>query len=602
MKNRILALLLVVVSLVLTLTGCAYNYEKKDLTEYATFSLADFKTALTKIEIEDSDFTQNEDTRKEKVAEEIYKRLEKTLKADDKKAEGTVAEGDILYYCYYIVATFEEGTGDNKTEKTYTFYAANMNASAYTKLALNQTEGINLDIQEAVIGYDFAADSAYTTVTSGAAEGGKVAYVTYKYRAEGTTSDVSYTNERVELPVLAEGATATTFAEKLVGKTVGSKITGDDATITVAGDGVYSNITINWVVSGGKEVVVSPEKNPITSTGTVSSTNGTSKKLADAKTVVYHVYPVARQEVPEITVDNAKLILTNLYGDAIVADALDCFKKDSGWKYTTSDNKDRTLNAILEELVKAYDDLEKAEEALKKDKDNATLKADKEAAEKKVNAEALDKVWEEIQKCKKDGEEKTIATVIVEEYKETIYETLEKTYDGEVKDKVSKELWKLIDKSVTVTSTPKSAVKEAYKQNLEAYKYEFYTGKVSTSSDAQTNEAFYGTVRNYLVAVAEDVAEELGLEKPADYKAAVAVLEKGLRSRSRALSRSGPSSRLWPLTTRSWISPSPRPRLRTSHISSTSICTSTTASLPLRIRSSSSTARATSAPHLPSIS
>ena len=529
MKNRILALLLVVVSLVLTLTGCAYNYEKKDLTEYASFTFADFKAALEKIEIEDSDFTTNEDTRKEKVADEIYNRLVKTLKADDKVSTGTVAEGDVLYYCYYIVATFEGANKDSADDdETYTFYAANMNASAFTTLALNQKDGINLEIQEAVVGYDFATDGAYTTVTSGAAEGGKVAYVTYKYRAEGKTSDVTYTNQRVELPVLAEGATATTFAEKLVGKTVGTKITGDDATITVTGDGVYSNITINWVVSGGKEIVVSPEKNPITSTGTVSSTSGTSKKLADAKSVVYHVYPVARQEVAEINVDNAKLILTNLYGDAIVADALDCFKKDSGWKYTTEDNKERTLNAILEELVKAYDDLEKAEEALKKDKDNATLKTDKENAEKKVNAEALDKVWEEIQKCKKEGEEKSIATVIVEEYKETIYDNLEKTYNDEVKEKVSKELWKLIDKSVTVTSAPKKAVKEAYKQNLEAYKYEFYTGKVSSSSDAQTNEAFYGTVRNYLISVAQDAAEELGMTKPADgdYKAAVAVLEK----------------------------------------------------------------------------
>ena len=530
MKNRILALLLVVVSLVLTLTGCAYNYEKKDLTEYATFKFDDFKAALQSIEVEDSDFTVDETTRQEKVAEEIYKRLVKTLDAEDKVAEGTVAESDVLYYCYYLVATFEEGTGDAKTEKTYTFYAANMNANSFTTLTLNQTEdGINLDIQKAVIGYDFATKGAYTTVTSGAAEGGKVAYVTYKYQAAGSTSTVSYTNERIELPVLADGVAASTFAEHLVGKTVGSKLKGDNnqnLTLTIDGN-VYSEITINWVVSGGEEIVVSPEKNPITSTGTTTSTDGTSKKLADAKKVVYHIFPVARQDVPEINVDNAKLILTNLYGDAIVADALDCFKKDSGWKYTTEDDKERTLNAILEELVKAYDDLEKAEENLKKDKENADLKQKVEDAKKKVDDAALTKVWEEIQKCKKDGEEKSVVEVIVEEYKETIYDTLEETYNKEIKDKVAKELWALIDKSVTVTSTPKSAVKEAYKQNLEAYKYEFYTGKVSTSSNAQTNQEFYGTVRTYLIAVAQDAAEELGKTKPADgdYNAAVEVLK-----------------------------------------------------------------------------
>lgn len=531
MKNRILALLLVVVSLVLTLTGCAYNYEKKDLTEYATFTYADFKAALGAIEVEDSDFTIDETTRQTKVAEEIYNRLVKTLEAEDKVAEGVVADGNVLYYCYYIVATFEEGTGDAKTEKTYTFYAANMNANSFTTLSLNQTEGINLDIQKAVLGYDFATKGAYATVTTGAAEGGKVAYVTYKYQAEGSTSTTSYTNERVELPVLAEGASAATFAEHLVGKTIGSKLKNEsntNLTLTVPGDGVYSEITINWVINGGEEIVVSPEKNPITSTGTVTSTNGTSKKLADAKSVVYHVYPVARQEVPEINVDNAKLILTNLYGDAIVADALDCFKKDSGWKYTNEENKERTLNAILEELVKAYDDLEKAEENLKKDKENADLKQKVEDAKKKVDDAALTKVWEEIQKCKKDGEEKSIVEVIVEEYKETIYDTLEGTYNKEIKDKVAKELWALIDKSVNVTSAPKAAVKDAYKQNLEAYKYEFYTGKVSTDSKAQTNQEFYGTIRNYLIAVAQDVAKELGITAPADgdYKAAVAVLEK----------------------------------------------------------------------------
>ena len=97
MKNRIISLLLVVVSCVLLLTGCAFNYQKKDLADYAEFNLDAFKALLATIEVEDGEFAYgDEDARNALVADEIYARLVKLADAEDKVTTGTIKEKDIL--------------------------------------------------------------------------------------------------------------------------------------------------------------------------------------------------------------------------------------------------------------------------------------------------------------------------------------------------------------------------------------------------------------------------------------------------------------------------------------------------------------------------
>ncbi len=632
MKNKILAMLLVVVSLVLTLTGCAYNYEKKDLTEYVTFTLADFRAALEAVHVEDGEFALGkEDVRNAKVAEEIYNRIVKSLDSEDRVATGTVGATDILYYCYYLEATFEEGEGENKTEKKYYFYAADMKLANLSQLALKNelddevdklikdkilafdgenafvldgqaydpivknetpekvpagvivdvtyTETVNggtpaekknqkVDLKDAVDG-SFAAflvdkavgklletgeGDAKTTLTF--TEGDKVydkitvnkvitpapatglAFVTYTFTTKEGNKSTTYTNGLVNLA-------DTAFGQWLAGKEIGNTLKDGSTDLSFNGeDGTYSKITINWVVNAeATEFTVTPEENPFKeATGTVTATDGSKQELGKAKegSLVYHVYPVGRQEVPELTAETAKLLLTNIYGDTLVADALDCMKKDSGWKYTKKEegkaDVERTLHTILDELVGKYSDLKKAKDNLSANKDDskkAELQKKVDEAEAAVNDEALDKVWAEVILCKKDGEEKKIEEVLVEEYNETVYDSLEDAYNKDIKDKVVKELWKLINDAVKVNSVPKKALKDAYKHNISAYKYTFYTETVDgTEKGKPIKEAYDGDVRAYLIATAQDVAKELkeqGLTVSApadgDYKAACKVLE-----------------------------------------------------------------------------
>jgi hypothetical protein len=73
MKTRIVALILTVVMSLLALTSCgSFNFAKEDLTSYATFDYEAFKAALAKIEIEDGDFTTDEETREKLVQSKIY--------------------------------------------------------------------------------------------------------------------------------------------------------------------------------------------------------------------------------------------------------------------------------------------------------------------------------------------------------------------------------------------------------------------------------------------------------------------------------------------------------------------------------------------------
>ena len=54
MKHRIFALVLALVLIGATLTGCAYNIERDDLSKYASTDLDAFKQKLLGIEIKDS--------------------------------------------------------------------------------------------------------------------------------------------------------------------------------------------------------------------------------------------------------------------------------------------------------------------------------------------------------------------------------------------------------------------------------------------------------------------------------------------------------------------------------------------------------------------
>ncbi len=528
MKNRIISLLLVVVSCVLLLTGCAFNYQKSDLTEYATFDVDAFKALLGNVEVEDSDFRyDDEEVRAKMVSDEIYSRLVNLAEADDKVFTGTLAEKNILYYCYYVTATFAEKIGDtDETEdKTYTFYATNMTESKFQTLALyNLTKDVDKKIMEALLGdtpFVFDEAAAYVTKTDGTTAGGKVVYVTYKATdTAGTT--VTYTNERIVLPAEDDG----TFAGYLVGKEIATTLEDKDITVGEGDDAVttkYTDIKVNWMVDAGKEVVIDFEENPFTSTTSQTADNGTKKDLKDANSVSYHIYPVGRQEVEELTKENGKLVFTTLLGDGISTTSLDCLSKEE-YKYTDGETE-VTIKSLVEELAGKYKALSEAKTAYDKAPANETLQQNYEDAKAAVAAAALDEYWNKMQQC---AGEDDLSEVMYNEYTEDVYDELESDYNDEMADKIAVALWDMIQQAVTNVVAPERALKDAYKHNNESFKYDYYTGSVSTDTNAATNLETYATYKDYLVARAKEIAtEELGMSAVVceNYEQAVAILE-----------------------------------------------------------------------------
>ena len=117
MKNRIIALILVVVMSLLALCSCgSYDFAEETL-DYASFDYAAFKDALGKIEIEDGEFTTDEAIRTKLTAAKIYNAVvDKILAAAKEEERNTslkddakLTAGDVLYFVYYATMLDENG-------------------------------------------------------------------------------------------------------------------------------------------------------------------------------------------------------------------------------------------------------------------------------------------------------------------------------------------------------------------------------------------------------------------------------------------------------------------------------------------------------------
>ena len=166
MKKRIISAILVIVMSVMALASCApaFNFVE-DSKSYVTFNYDKLIEELAKIEIEDGDFTTNEDTRKEKVEEDIFSAIAtaviKNALDSDKKDTGKIGSKDVVYYCYY--ATDDAGN---------VFYFSNMKEASITASSTKADHVIELGsydkddelksaIAEALLGgdgFDFGAE------------------------------------------------------------------------------------------------------------------------------------------------------------------------------------------------------------------------------------------------------------------------------------------------------------------------------------------------------------------------------------------------------------------------------------------------------------
>ena len=146
MKKRIVALVLVVVMSILTLSSCGSSFDigSEDFSGYVEFKYDDFKKALDALEIEDGEFTTNEETRVKLVAAKIYNAIADKVIAATKEAdrntsfEEGLTSGDVLYFVYY--ATMKDSEG-NDVE----FYRSHMDVTNLTKSGHVIKLGANFD-------------------------------------------------------------------------------------------------------------------------------------------------------------------------------------------------------------------------------------------------------------------------------------------------------------------------------------------------------------------------------------------------------------------------------------------------------------------------
>ena len=245
--KRIISLILVLATAFLTLTGCAFRYDKKDMSKYAEFDATAFKNALQALSITLGDFTADDAVRGPKVNDAVAQALLKATEAT-KKYNGTLANYDSVYFCYY--ATDAEGN---------IFFASKLDESKPTniQLGLSTLDGLNAAIATALKGKDFGGNTYVTSATNFVKHGDVVSvsyYASWDDDNDPATADKTEVvwNQYVEVSSEAGGLGA---ALVLNGAKVGEEIP-HQFTATVKEGNVdvekkYSNVKIESLVKGG---------------------------------------------------------------------------------------------------------------------------------------------------------------------------------------------------------------------------------------------------------------------------------------------------------------------------------------------------------------
>ncbi len=542
MKNRIIALLLVVVMVTLALASCSepYDYTDGNLDDYITVSDG-FLAALKNIEIEDADFTTDETTRQEKVTEAIYNTLVAYAeKNGEKKTEGDMDANDIFYYAYYI--TYEKD-GKVYSYNVDEYMKDTITTKSYVKLdAIGDDDKLSAAIKEALVFTEGKyAFNGYKTTTTTATDINKEkdkfvsAVVSYTLTAgEGEAKQVKIANAEI-INLKATGDTIEAQLAKVLTDeknkvqtfktdnyvqvytgTEGTTVNYSKTFDIVDGETTYtcSNLKVLFASEkAGAEIKVTQKltaetKLTATKIDNLHPENDSVTIPKDAE-VTYHIFPVHYYQVSEPT--SATAIIIEALTEKVTADSLDIFKSED-YK-----NGEKTVKTLVEELVKVYSDntstkisdLKKAYEAAEKvvtdAGESATEEQKKAAADAKTAYEtardaAKNKVAEIV--AAKNAEDKTVDTEIVNEYRKTVYDSLEEEYNDAIVEKVGKAIVALIEKNAVLKTTdyPEKLLEEAKAHLYNQYEHDFYTGTNSTTKVSYYSE-YGGDFDAYLVAV-----------------------------------------------------------------------------------------------------
>ena len=187
--KRIISLILVLATAFLTLTGCAFRYDKKDMSKYAEFDAEKFYNDLQKLTISLGDFSDDPATREIKVKDAVAAAL---LKVADttKRVYGTIGNYDSVSYCYYATDGKNIFFANTKLDQ-----AKPTNA----QLGLSTLTGVNAEIAKALTGVNIQ-NNLYTTTAGDYVQYGDIVSVSYnKYGSDGKTIEEQVWNQYLEI-------------------------------------------------------------------------------------------------------------------------------------------------------------------------------------------------------------------------------------------------------------------------------------------------------------------------------------------------------------------------------------------------------------------
>ena len=571
MKTRIVALILTVVMSLLALTSCgSFNFAKEDLTSYATFDYEAFKAALAKIEIEDGDFTTDEATREKLVQSKIYTTIADKIVAAtyeaDRKTEGTLGKGDVLYFVYYAVDADgniyftsemkEASITASSTKANHVIKLGDVNEKADLQLKLKEALEEVTELKNYIYDMSVAAD---LTAEELAVKEGNTIVISYSRKhtdAEGTVVTESAAYETIVLAADSTNPLVAKFLETGAEAKIGSNLKAvtekkEDGTVTTAEkfdieiDGTkytYENVKIQWRVESEGKAIATFKYTPYTTEKKVTpdnlyNTKGDKIDLKD-KELTYYVYPVYAITAPAFEEITAADILVNVYASALKETSFEAFE-DENYK-----NGDKKLADLLKDVANIYDTKTETNEVYKEGTELKTLldaynKAVKDGGDKPKDDQkkAIDAAKEALTKAQRAAlvevvnkivacvsGDKNLGTEVFEEYEHNVHHSLKESYDSDITKKVQSAVWKLITDSVKVNAYPEKLVKDYVKQLYEVYEYNYYKGNYDSSTK---NINKYAKFEDYLKATLKitDLSElDAALEKEA--KAEIELLIK----------------------------------------------------------------------------
>ena len=567
MKKRIIALVLTVVMSLLTLSSCgSFDFVEEDLSAYATFNYGDFKTALANIEIEDGEFTTNEETRKALVAAKIYNAVADKIIAETDEDEwvktGKLTAGDVLYFVYYA----EDADGNmffgsemNKTSITTSSTKANhtlklgdyLDAEDDKFLTLVKENLADVELDDYIQTPANAADLEGDELKVKAGDAIFISYTrTYKKVVEGAETEVKESAAYEPILLDAENAFHKFFLDADSVAKVGSDLEVLDSkdaegkvttkkTFEVTEDGVtytYSNVKILWKLETVGEPIATFKHTPYTADKKVTpdSLTSTSAEQVNLKDVelTYYVFPVYAIDAPSYEEITAEDVLYYVYGSKLVSTSFEVLGEDGYvngeekvadllkeiadiFNTTSKDNKYYADGTELKTLLDKYNEV--GGDKPTNDQKTANTEA-KEALTDKQN-ETLKGVIAKIAAATK-GEDK-LSQKVLDEYYENNYHSLKEEYDSDIIEKVQTAVWKLIDTHVKLTGEyPEKLLKEYIDHLYEYYEYQYHKGSSGSGSTAVNYIDKYDSLKAFLISKdALNVADESKIDEALEKEA-----------------------------------------------------------------------------------